>query len=48
MMTYQEALEIAGARNSTIFDSFVKARSVLERHDRIMCSVSGGKDLCSV
>lgn len=43
-MTYQEALELAGSRNVTIFDSFVKAKSVLDKHERIMCSVSGGKD----
>lgn len=43
-MTYQDALEIVGQKNATIFDSFVKAKSVLDKHERIVCSVSGGKD----
>lgn len=41
-MTYQEALELAGKHNATIFDAFVKAKSILDKHERISCSVSGG------
>lgn len=32
------------AYNPTVFDAYVKAKSVLETHDSAVCSVSGGKD----
>lgn len=31
-------------RNAEVLNSFVKAEGVIERHDKILCSVSGGAD----
>lgn len=31
-------------RNAEVLNSFVKAEQVMERHDKILCSVSGGAD----
>ena len=31
-------------RNAEVLNSFVKAERVIERHDKILCSVSGGAD----
>ena len=32
------------SENGVIFDSYVKAKSVLEKHENAMCSISGGAD----
>lgn len=32
------------AKSLTIYDSYAKAKSVLDQHDRAICSISGGKD----
>lgn len=42
-MTVDEAQELC-KDNLTIFDSFEKAKSVLSKYERPMCSISGGKD----
>jgi len=42
-MTVDEAQDLC-KNNLTIFDSFEKAKSVLSKYNRIMCSISGGKD----
>ena len=41
--TYQDSLEKAG-QNAAIFDSFIKAKSVIDKHEHPLCCVSGGKD----
>lgn len=42
-MNYNELLGMA-KDNLIIFDSFVKAESVLKNHDKIVVSISGGSD----
>ena len=32
------------SENGVIFDSYVKAKSVLEKHENATCSISGGAD----
>lgn len=41
MITDQELSEI---KNTIVFDSFIKARSVLKNHKNIQVSISGGSD----
>lgn len=35
---------MVSVKNAEVLNSFVKAEQVMEQHDRILCSVSGGAD----
>lgn len=44
-MDFDKALDLAEKnKNLTIFDAFIKAKSVIGRHQKIICAISGGSD----